>query len=126
MAHEEHKSIRLPVGVRAELKLTTGPVLQGEVRNVSFGGVFVNLPRAPGVEVGEECTLRLLLGEGSGRLDIPLKCSIVHVQPYGLGMKFREIRVEHYEKFQNLMVMNSENPKKLLDELKKQPGLKII
>ena len=126
MAKQDPKSIRLPVGVKAEVRFADGSSRKGELKNVSFGGVFVKLLRMPSMKAGDVCDVKILLQEGGAKMEIPLKCSVVHVQKDGICLIFVEIRLDHYEKFMTLMVMNSENPKVLLAELKRAPGLKIV
>ena len=54
---------------------------------------------------------------------INLECRIIHIQKNGIGFQFLSIDFEGYHTFKRMMVLNSEDPERLLLELKKHPGL---
>jgi len=120
---ENQKRHRLKPEVGVELSLADGQRFSGKTRNVSFGGVFVGLSPLPKLRPGDECRVTVVLGPGRGEVRIPIRSAVVHVQPDGVGLKFLEIALEHYETFKNFMVANSDDPNRLLEELKHKPGI---
>ncbi len=56
---------------------------------------------------------------------IEFQCKFVRKQQNGIAVKFTSVNAFHYEHFKNLMVMNGDDPEKLLNELERSPGLII-
>lgn len=121
------KHTRVAVHVSAEIYITNGGVLKGTTRNMSFGGAFVNIEALdePVPELGTDCELHLKLGSAEAPLTVPVKCTLARANSEGLGIEFVSTTIEGYWHFKNLMVYNSPESDRLLQELETHPGLSI-
>jgi len=121
------KHTRVAVHVTAEIYMDAGSVLKGTTRNMSFGGAFVNihLETDDTPQIGENCELHLKLGSAEAPLTVPVKCKLLRTNKEGLGMEFLSTTIEGYWHFKNLMVYNSPESDRLLQELETHPGLSI-
>lgn len=126
---ENRKHTRLPieieVDVAVKLELPDGSLQCGKTKNISFGGVYVNLEKQLNIQPGNKCNITLVLKDKPRRIDIKFQCIVVHVNKDGIGLRFICIDGENYENFKYLMINHSPEPKLLLDELSKNPGLDI-
>ncbi|CAN2041437.1 PilZ domain-containing protein [Candidatus Magnetomoraceae bacterium gMMP-15] len=121
---ENRKHTRLPLELPAEIKLSNGAIYKGGIKNISFGGVFLDMPDLTELKQGNKCKLSVILQEELKRLSIDFDCEVIHVQSSGIGLRFIAINgTEAYNHFKNLMVMNSPDPDQLLEELERHPGL---
>ena len=121
---EHRKHTRLPLELTAEIKLSNGVVYKGETKNISFGGIFFKTSDSTEIKQGERCNFSIILQEEIGRLAIDFDCEVIHIQSSGIGLRLISINgADAYNHFKNLMVMNSPDPDKLLEELELHPGL---
>lgn len=126
---EKRKHVRLPLTLDVELRLSAngnGTTYKGITRNISFGGVLIDFAEPPGITAGEACAITIVLHEGDDPILIELEAQVMHKGEIGMGLKFLKfysLDIESYRHFKNLMVLNSPDPEKLLDELYKNPGL---
>ena len=121
------KHTRVAVHVTAEIYMEAGAVLKGTTRNMSFGGAFVNIDidESTAPSIGEKCELHLKLGSSEAPLTVPVKCKLARSNADGLGIEFLSTTIEGYWHFKNLMVYNSPESDRLLQELETHPGLSI-
>ena len=121
------KHTRVAVHVTAEIYMEAGAVLKGTTRNMSFGGAFINIDMddSDTPEIGEKCELHLKLGSSEAPLTVPVKCKLARANSDGLGIEFLSTTIEGYWHFKNLMVYNSPESDRLLQELETHPGLSI-
>lgn len=122
---DNRKHQRLPVEVRATIKLADGTEHKGQTTNISFSGAFVDLDASESLQTGDKCRLTLHLQDGSEPMLLNFKCKIRHVKSHGIGIEFRAIYAEDYNDFVYLMVNNSPDPDGLLEEVSKNPGIRI-
>jgi hypothetical protein len=121
---EQRKHTRILLELPAEIKSSNGVVHKGGTVNISFGGVFFEASNLSDITPGEKCDFSIILTEGVERLSIGFDCEVIHLQKSGIGLKFDAINgADAYNHFKNLMVMNSPDPDKLLEELEVYPGL---
>lgn len=121
------KHTRVAVHISAEIYMEDGPVLKGTTHNMSFGGAFINIDidSEDSPQIGDKCELHLKLGSPEAPLTVPVKCKLARANSDGLGMEFLSTTIEGYWHFKNLMVYNSPESDRLLQELETHPGLSI-
>ena len=122
---EDRKHTRLVIEVPARLNWGNHGSADGVTGNISFGGVYVVLQNRIDVRAGDTCQLHLVLQGEPEPIEIQLECNIVHISATGLGLKFLGIDAANYQDFRFLMINNSDDPEKLLEELSHNPGLEV-
>jgi len=122
---EDRKHTRLVIELPVKLSRENRGSVDGMTRNISFGGVYVVLGERVDTCSGDACQLRLVLQGEPEPIEIQLKCKVVHASGTGLGLKFLGIDASDYQDFQFLMINNSDDPEKLLEELSHNPGLEV-
>ncbi|KPA15331.1 Type IV pilus assembly PilZ domain protein [Candidatus Magnetomorum sp. HK-1] len=122
---EKRKHARLNIQLEAKIEDKNGNFYHGKTHNISFGGLFIKVSPIT-LEKGDDCNITLLLNKEEAENVIPLifKCKIVHVREKGYGVQYICIEgLEAYDHFEKLMILNSEEPDRLMAELDKHPGL---
>lgn len=122
---ENRKHTRIAIALNAEILLPNGKKCIGKTKNISFGGIFIDIEGHNILEVGGEYDIILLLEGSQQRIEIKIHAMIVHKLHTGIGFQFTGIEIDHYEHFKNLMVHNCPDPSVLLDEVQKNPGIKL-
>ncbi len=122
---ENRKHTRIPIILEAEVLLPEGGKCLGKTKNISFGGVFIEIDSCNPLIVGNEYDILLLLEGGQQRMEIKIHGQIVHKFQKGIGFQFYAIELDHYEHLKNLLVHNCPDPTILLDEVDRNPGIKI-
>ncbi len=110
MRREGRKHKRLTLNFKSKLMHDGDLVLNGVTRNISFGGVFIELEGVPQVFKDDYFSLVLL-----GRVEFT--CRVIHTNPEGIGFKFDNILVKYYEHLKKLMRTNAKNPGRSIKEL---------
>jgi len=119
---EKRKHTRIPLEIEANIKYAEKS-LKGKTKNISFGGVYIELKDISCFTPEDICDVTLIL-KNEMSVNISFKCKIIHIFESGMGMQFKSIEgIDCYEHFKNLMVFNSKEPEKLLEELEKHPGI---
>lgn len=116
MREEKRKHKRLNLNLKAKLKHEGGLVLHGITRNISFGGVFIELDAVPQVCKDDYFSL-VLLGK------VEFTCRVIHSNADGIGFKFDYILIKYYEQFKTLMLSNAKDPDRLIEELGRESDL---
>lgn len=126
--HEHRRHTRLPLVMDVEVRTVSGTLFRGKTRNISFGGMLLELEETDRIGKGEAVHLSLILQddhpEEGGRLAIEFESRVVH-KSKGLGIQFIAMDFTFYQHFKNLMVLNSPDPDLLLEELRANPGLLV-
>jgi len=122
---DKRKHTRLAIKIPAKLTFGNDCAVEGMTHNLSFGGAYIALRDSADAHSGDACQLSLVLQGGPDPIEIQLTCEVVHVIGTGLGIRFLGIDATHYQDFQFLMINNSDDPEKLLEELSHNPGLEI-
>lgn len=117
--------MRLALRHEATVTFIDGSVCRGRLVNISFGGCFVECAGLAGSLRRDQCFLSLLL-PGDKPVPIRINARIVRCTEAGVGLSFLSIDLEDYQHFRNMMVVNTLDPEKLLEELEKNPGLEIV
>ena len=117
------KNSRIDIKIDTEIVLQEGGVYSGQTRNISFGGMMVELNENPQFETNAECRATLVL-QKENRITIEFVCYVKYLKENQVGMKFIEIDgVGSYEHFKNMMIGNCPDPDELVRELEKSPGI---
>ena len=125
---ENRKHTRLPLEMAVEVITTNSGTLTGKTRNISFGGMLLEIDDQEKLQAGEKINLLLIIQEQEGtedRMQIEFESTVVHKSPGGTGIKFIAMDISQYRHFKNLMVLNSPDPEQILEELRRNPGLLI-
>ena len=121
--NDKRKHMRLSITMPCEIEIKNQMRLSGETKNMSFGGVYVELYDEFDFSKDNELDFILNLNGKSG-LAIRFRCRVAHICHAGVGLKFVMIfGLDGYDHFKNIMIMNSDDPNQLLEELKKNPGI---
>lgn len=122
---ENRKHTRLSIEVAIEINIPDGTLHYGKTKNISFGGMYVNIEKQLNIKHGDKCSITLVLQDQPDKVDIKFQCKTVHLNKKGIGFKFISINAEDYQDFKYLMINHSPEPQLLLDELSKHPGIDI-
>ena len=98
------------MAIKADVILSGGTILEGQSRNISFGGTFIELPEIPKIHKGDCFCLRLLKR-------VEFTGEVIHSNPVGIGFQFNSILIKYYEQFRKLMLHNAPDPDRLIKEL---------
>ena len=81
----------------ALLKLANGETIEGETRDMSMGGAFIELPSDTDLEEGAECTVSLVLGDGDNEEATELHGNICYNDGRGIGCNFLKVNTIFYQ-----------------------------
>lgn len=123
MKEELRRHMRLPLEISAEIKLANGSEGRGKTINISFGGALVEFSEPLQIRSGDHCELSMILSQGDRDMVIRFRCEAVHVGGYGVGFRFLTMDIAGYNHFKKLMTLNSPDPERLLEEIRRHPGL---
>ncbi|MDA3833765.1 MAG: PilZ domain-containing protein [Spirochaetales bacterium] len=79
---------------RVQLRTSSGHVVPGMTRDLSFGGSFIECDTA-NLQSGEECTLLIMLDDGAGSIEI--FGDICYSNNHGVGCQFLTFDSEYYQ-----------------------------
>ena len=88
---------RLLIRKFALLKLANGEIIEGQTRNMSIGGVFIECEPDIDLAKGTECTISLVLDEEEEGMLTEIHGSISHSNAEGLGFNFLKINSVYYQ-----------------------------
>ncbi len=88
---------RLLIRKFALLKLANGETIEGETRNMSEYGAFIECKPDISVAEGTECTIQLVLNEDDQEQTTDIYGTISHSDSEGLGCKFLRINATYYQ-----------------------------
>jgi len=123
---DRRKYTRIAIKLSVKIEPEHGEMIEGTTRNISFGGAMVDMAAVPcPLQPGDKCRLFLILSS-ENNLQIELFSRVVHkvIHIDGESVGFEYISVEGLDAFQhfkNMMVLNSQDPDQVLQELEKEP-----
>ncbi len=88
---------RLLIRKFALLKLTNGEIIEGQTRDISMEGAFIECEPDIYLEEGTECTIKLMLDEEDKELTTEIYGSISHSDSEGLGFNFLRVNAIYYQ-----------------------------
>lgn len=126
MSDENMKGVRefSRVGIEIQAKVQakgTEITFQG-THDVSVKGVFVK--GKADWSIGTECEIHLFLEGQNPPVDIKVKGKVQRVTEKGMALLFTEVSLEAYEHLHNLVLLNTDDPKKVEQEFNSHLGLK--
>jgi len=122
---DKRKHQRLKIPLAATIKVGDSVTYKGTTRNISFSGTYITCNEGPVPEIGTSCVITLTLQEGDEPMTIKFKARVKHFRESNVGLEFQAIFAEDYNDFVYLMVNNSSDPDGLLEEISRNPGIKI-
>ena len=115
--------MRLPISIDAEMKTKDDTITRGQTKNISFSGVMIEFQKEPKIENGEKCKISLIIQQNT-KVQVNFDCKAIHKTNNSVGFQFICLEgLDGYENFKNLLVYNSPDPQKLMEELEKNPGI---
>ena len=122
---DKRKHQRLEIPLTATIKVGDNVAYIGKTKNISFNGAYIVLDQSAVPDVGTSCVVTLTLQEGDEPMTINFKARVKHLKGSKVGLEFQAIYAEDYNDFVYLMVNNSPDPDGLLEEISRNPGIKI-
>ena len=122
---EHRKHQRLPIAISASIAIDDSVKYKGTTKNISFNGAYVHCDQATMPDLGTNCIITLTLQDGPEPVTIKFKARVKHFKDTNIGLEFQAIFAEDYNDFVYLMVNNSPDPDALLEEISRNPGIKI-
>ena len=112
------KHTRIEVSFQVELYTDKGNHLVAKVRDLSFGGAYLNysIPRYGKLEVDSSCTCKLFV-EGPDVNPIVVKARVIRANGNGAGLEFIETSPNDFDRFKDYILAQVDVPQALLDEL---------
>ena len=113
---------------RVELELQSKVKAKGKEtaftgkHNVSMKGLFMK--GKTDWSIGTECEVHLILDGQNPPVDIEVRARVQRITEEGIAFLFTEVSLEAYEHLHNLVLLNSDNTKKVEREFKNHLGLK--
>ena len=86
---------RLLIHKFALLKLANGEIIEGQTRDMSMGGAFIECDPDIDLKEGTECSISLTLDEEE-ELIAEIYASISHSEDDGLGLDFLKVNSIYY------------------------------
>ncbi len=118
---------RIACDVSAELRLPDGTVHTGTVRDISFGGAYLDCDQPASVAVQQraelgDCDLRLSLSvEGQVR-PAHIKCLVIESIECRVGLRFTGSNPDEYQHFRAFLLAHAEDPDALRREIQFFPN----
>lgn len=122
---DKRKHQRLEITVAATINVGDTVKYKGNTKNISFSGAYIEMAEDTIPEIGSNCIVTLTLQEGEEPVTIKFKARVKHHKENKVGFEFQAIFSEDYNDFVYLMVNHSPNPDALLEEISRNPGIKI-
>ncbi len=88
---------RLLIRKFALLKLANGETIEGETRDMSMSGIFLECESDLNLVVGTECTVSLAIAEENEETTIEAYGSIRHGGDGGIGLLFLKVNSIYYQ-----------------------------
>jgi hypothetical protein len=120
---ERREFLRVPLNIEIQLKGSNELVLKASTQDLSLRGVRVS--QLGDLAVGEDCEVRLVLGEGSQAVHVEILGRVVRVGQDGVGVEFLGIRgAESLEHLRRLVLYNAPDVRQAEEEMRHHRGLK--
>ncbi len=88
---------RLLIRKFAILKLANGATIEGETRDMSMGGIFIECEPNIDLTDGTECSVSLALADGSENITTETYGTICHNSDGGVGLLFLKVNSTYYQ-----------------------------
>ncbi len=121
MESENRKFTRFYYKMRSEFSVNNYVYELDELINLSIGGCL--LPVVVNAKSGDECSLKILLGDNEEAPVVAVEGRIVRINDDTTAVSFNKIDPESLEHLHRIAQYNSPDPDKTEKEIKKHPGL---
>ena len=121
MGSENRKFTRFSYRMKSEFSVNNFVYEMDELINLSIGGCL--LPVVVNAKSGDECSLKILLGDGEEAPVVTVEGKIVRVNEDTTAVGFNKIDPESLEHLHRIAQYNSPDPDRTEEEIKKHPGL---
>ena len=121
MVDENRKFTRFYYKMRSEFSVNNDIYEVNELINLSVGGCL--LPIVVNAKSGDECSLKILLGDNEEAPVVSVEGKIVRINDDTTAVSFIKIDPESLEHLHRIAQYNSPDPNKVEEEIKKHPGL---
>lgn len=102
---EKREFTRCKICLCAEVKLSTGVVIEGKTEDISLNGLLFKTER--GLPIDTEVKIRLLLYTNEKTNDsLSLKGKVVRIDEKGVAIKFNEMESDTFEHLKRLLIYN--------------------
>ena len=118
---DQRRYSRSTIRARAELRLHTGIVMEGESRDVSMNGLFVKADHM--FPVGNVCQVVLVLEGGDREFRIETSGEVVRVSEEGIAIEFEQIDLDSMEHLRKLVLYNADDPEQVEQEIEDSAGI---
>lgn len=81
----------------ALIKLANGELIEGQTRDMSVGGAFIECEYDIDLKEGTECTISLTLDDEDEELITEIYGTISHSNDQGLGLNFLKVNSVYYQ-----------------------------
>lgn len=88
---------RLMIRKYALLKLTNGELIEGQTRNLSMSGAFIECEPEFPLQNGTECSITMNLDEEDEEMLAEIYATISHSDDDGLGCHFLKVNSTYYQ-----------------------------
>ena len=123
---ERREYTRISCQVDAVLFLPNDQRQQGMVRDISFGGAYLDCNRRDSCRPSEGpsniCTLELRISDARGSGPVRIRCQVVEVLDHRVGIRFTGADAPDYEQLRRFLLRNAENSAALLEEMRVFPN----
>ena len=119
---DDREFSRVDIKILATILAKGKETLSTDVHDVSMKGLFV--AGKTDWSIGTECEIHLILDGQDPPVGINVKGRVQRITEKGMGMLFTEVGLDAYEHLHNLVMLNTDDPEKVEQELNSHLGLK--
>ena len=120
---EDHREFsRVGIRILATVRVKDEDTISAGTHDVSMKGLFVE--SKVDWPLGTECEVGLVLEGQDPIVSIAVKGKVQRITDKGIGILFTEVGLDAYEHLHNLVMLNSDDPQKVEQELSNHLGLK--
>ncbi len=91
--------------------------------NVSLNGIFVESKEL--LPLNTKCKIEITLSASSDNIKLKMDAKVARVTETGMGLSFEIMDIETFRHIKNLVLYNSDEPNKIIDQCEQFPGFKI-
>lgn len=121
MIEERREFSRVHTKIRVTME--SQAVVEGHSEDVSMNGVLVAC-NGEGLTVGSPCELHLYLNEPEAPIELRASGIVRRADAARVAVEFTSIDFESYEHLRALVVFNSHDPDRVMDELGNHLGIR--
>lgn len=101
-----------------------GRTVNGNVENLSIGGMLVNT--ADEVPESAEAEVTVYLSGSSSELSLNMTCEVIRREPHGIAVRFSKIDIDSYIHLKNIIAFNKLDEYRIIKEFEEsQPGMQV-